>query len=60
MSELIKIPCETCGGVGWGVENGHGCGGNEVDCMTMCPIAVQVECQDCDGYGWLEVYDPDV
>jgi hypothetical protein len=39
-----EVICRNCGNLGYTVEMGHACGGDEKKCPTTCPVEVQVEC----------------
>lgn len=43
-------PCPRCGGDGWFGRTDHHstCDG---DCIGLCPVEVQVECEECRGRG---------
>jgi hypothetical protein len=48
---VTPADCRRCGGRGYLLQ--HVCDGNSVRCREHCPG--EVECQDCEGLGWLVV-----
>lgn len=44
---LVRKACIDCHGDGFIVGEDHGCGGDSVRCLSLCPVQVQVECRNC-------------